>query len=297
MNLMTDSPAPIQLKDYLANKDWIAPLSGSSNEYVWLRHENFSYLKYPVFHLTPPSAEELQHVFGKSGARVLTYALASTAEKANAYWYVCRKINRSELKDTIQRNIKKAEKTLSVRWVSFQELMSQGFAAYSEMRSRAGLDDFTETHFREHFASKYNEKTCAVLGAWLNDRLVSYVSLMIFPEFVEIEGPYTLNEALQHRPNELLIFNTLDHFLNQAGIPLVSYGFSSVQDMNKENSLHVFKLKCGFEAEPVLRCFEFSPTWRWILNPVTRLALQWAGKIFPRNRMLRKANGVLNYTR
>ena len=293
---MIEAQKNITLKQYLKNKNWVTDSKDELKDYVWLQHEKYSFIKYPVFHFAEPSDAEIKEVFKKSGAKLLSYAVQCSEKEANAYWYVCRKISKNELKDTIQRNIKKAEKNLTLKNVSAEELFTEGFQPYSEMRKRAGLDDFSHEHFIQHFKEKNIREHNFTIGAYHEGKLISYISLLVIDNFVEIEGPFTLNDALQYRPNEFLIYTALDYYINQMNIPLVTYGFSSIQEMNKESSLHSFKLKCGFEAIPINRKFRFSTELMLFVNPVSRFVVKYLTKLFPSNRMLRKINGVMQYS-
>ena len=74
---------------------------------------------------------------------------------------------------------------------------------------------------------------------------------------------------------------------------MVSYGLSSIQEVNRTATLDYFKKKVGFEARPVHREFQFHPLLRPLVNPLTYWIARGCSKARPHNRTLRKAVGLL----
>lgn len=262
-----------------------------NSEYGWMKYEKFAYVKYPVYHLEPVSKNELNEVFKKSGVPVLSYTVLN--ENGNVYWYVCRDISLENLKSAHRRDISKAANYYTIRDIEFKELIEKGFEAYSETRMRIGLSDFHKTDFLKRFSEIKNSKANFYIGAFKDDKLDAFVSLIIFNNNVEIEGVFSKDTSLPLCVNNYLNFAVTHYFLNEKKMNLVSYGFSSIQDGDFEG-LHKFKLKCGFDAIKVQRIFELNPKYKFLINNVTLSILKGIVKLFPTNRLARKINGVIN---
>ncbi len=80
---------------------------------------------------------------------------------------------------------------------------------------------------------------------------------------------YAANEHLRSCPNNGLLHFALDHCLAQGRCRVVSYGLSSIQEVNRTATLDSFKKKVGFEARPVHRDLQFHPLLRPLVNPLT----------------------------
>ena len=101
------------------------------------------------------------------------------------------------------------------------------------------------------------------------------------------------NEHLRSYPNNGLLHFALDYCLTQGRCRVVSYGLSSIQEVNRTATLDYFKRKVGFEARPVHREFLFHPLIRPLVNPLSYWIVRGSSKVCPHSRTLRKAAGML----
>jgi hypothetical protein len=262
-----------------------------NTEYGWMKYEKFAYVKFPVYHLEPVSKNELNAVFKKSNAPVLSYTVLN--ENGNVYWYVCRVISLENLKSAHRRDISKAANYYTIRDIEFNELIEKGFEAYSETRKRVGLSDFQKSDFLNRFSNEKHTKANFYVGAYNGQELEAFLSLIIFNNNVEIEGVFSKDAALPLCVNNYLNFAVTHYFLNEKKMNLVSYGFSSIQEGDFDG-LHRFKLKCGFDAIKVQRIFVVNPKYKFLINNVTLSFVKGIVKFFPTNRLARKINGVIN---
>ena len=102
------------------------------------------------------------------------------------------------------------------------------------------------------------------------------------------------NQALALRPNDTLVAAALTEYLVLKRCRFVSYGLSSIQTVNNTAGLHIFKTKLGFEAKPVHRAFVAHPLLRPFANSVTQQCVRVMLTLVPRNRGLKKCDGVLS---
>ena len=262
-----------------------------NEEYGWMKYEKFAYVKYPVYNFDHVNSEELNRIFKKTNAPVLSYSILNP--DGNVYWYVCRNITLQNLKATQRRDISKAANDLVIKDISIDTIIKYGFEAFSDTRKRVGLSDFNRKDFSNRFSKQKHTNANYYVGAFQGEQLQAFVSLIIFNNKVEIEGIFSRNAALPLCVNNYLNFAVTYYFLNIRKMDLVSYGFSSIQEGDFEG-LHRFKLKCGFDAIPVQRIFVVNPKYKIFINSITLQLAKSIIQIFPKNRLARKLKGVIS---
>ncbi len=174
-------------------------------------------------------------------------------------------------------------------------LLDEGFAAYRDTRSRVGLSDGTHKEFWSRFQRFSVNPAHHVVGAWKDDVLLAFMTLIVVDDWVAIEGSFSTSLNRDLRPNNGLAHYVLDYFLVQRGFRTVSYGISSIQEDSETDGLHIYKTKIGFEAQPVHRVFILHPFLRPLANRITLRAMNTALRFRPADRRLLKAIGVLSY--
>src|SRR4029453_3012683 len=110
---------------------------------------------------------------------------------------------------------------------------------------------------------------------------------------VEIEGSFFAEEHKGLCPSNGLAHYVLDHFLAQRKFRTVSYGMSTVQEENGKTGLHAYKTKVGFEARPAHRIFVFHPLLHLFVNRLTLRGINTALRFMPKDRRIKKVQGVL----
>lgn len=276
-------------KDYALNKKYIE----FSNK-LWVQYSRGAYVRYPLFDFDLPSDIEIKQVFKHTKAKLLSYSMLADDNNKNAYIYLCKEYDVSALKDNFKRNIKKAEKIFQIKTVNKNEVEKYAYQAFSDTRKRLGLSDFRHHDFLQRFSANNLRLNSCIIGAFSDDKLAAFASVLLYHDFLEIEGLFSCNNYLKDRPNDLLIFTILNTAINIDKMKLVSYGFSSIQDNTNEEGLHQFKIKCGFDSISVSRKFVINPNYKWLINIFTKKMVKITLLLFPKNVKLRKLNGILN---
>jgi hypothetical protein len=110
---------------------------------------------------------------------------------------------------------------------------------------------------------------------------------------IEIYGYYSSSEYLSMFPNNGLLHVIQSNYLATKAVDVISYGYSSIQDGTKSDGLHNFKQRVGFSAIPIKRVFLINPKYQFIKNLGLEHILGLTLKLFPKNRQLKKAKGIL----
>jgi len=291
------SKAAVAVRDYVTQlrKTGITILPGA-NETFWVRHEVGAMMRMPTFSLATPNPRELNEALLRGRAACISYILAADEQHPRNAWLYVSSDNTYSLEKLgkgTKSSVRRGLKSLRVEPVDPDKLLERGLQAFCDTRKRVGLNDGTEKEFRRRFAQRGRLAGHAFVGAWCEDHLVAFLSMIDVDDWVEIEGSFSLSAFLKHYPNDTLLFSVLIDYLVKRAKRLVSYGLSSIQSDGSETGLHAFKTKIGFEAIAVHRVFVLHPLLRPFANSITRWGVNVGLRLFPGSRVLKKAGGVL----
>jgi hypothetical protein len=285
------------LADYAAHRAaGGARVLRGSGETIWVEHESGAMTRIPPFHAEPPAPGEVPRVLWSSRRAVATFLLSPTPERpANAWLYASsdRGYALDRLASAMRRNVRRGLRELTIAPVAPADLLAHGVAAFCDTRRRVGLSDGTPEDFDRRFRGWVTRPGHTILGAWKGDTLAAFLSLVEVDDWTEIEGCFSANALLSLRPNDTLMYSALSGHLTEDGRRIVCYGLSSIQAESNAATLHTFKTKVGFEARPVHRAFAVHPLLAPLANRLTGVALRALLRVFPRERRLKKAEGMM----
>lgn len=214
---------------------------------------------------------------------------------ANAWLYICDDPTYSleKIGPAMRRNVRRGLKDFTIRHLSADEILACGSQAFCDTRRRVGLSDGTAENFQRRFSSRVRCPGHVFIGAWKERQLAAFLSIIQVDDWVEIEGCFSQDALLNSRPNDVLMYTTLSHYLTGERRRLVSYGLSSIQQAGNVQGLHAFKTKVGFQAKAIHRTFVLHPLLRPFANRVVLSVVDTARKLLPRNRVVAKTSGML----
>lgn len=263
---------------------------------LWVRYESMAMMRVPTFIVEPPPPAELARVHWQGPSLVAAYLLEpGPARPSNARLYVCRdKEYRVErLPVSARRDARRAARSLRIDFADWQTVLEEGLGPFIQTRRRVGLSDGTRQEFLKRMTRFAENPAHRAAGAWKNGVLVAFMTLVVVDDWVEIEGAFSTDADRGLCPNDGLASFVLRHYLAEGCATTVSYGLSSIQDGAQGAGLHAYKTKIGFEAMPVHRAFALHPWVKPWVSPVTVRGLQLMERMLPRNRMMKKATGML----
>jgi hypothetical protein len=288
----------ISLNDYYANLKLsrIPALRGDGN-YLWIKHESFSAIRFPEFNTSVPSESELKKVFQKFNCLLISFCNHQNDEqKDNATLYNCcdKNYNHNNLSKNVIRDIRIGRKNLSICFVDWPEILEYGFKAFQDTRTRVGLSDGNKKNFETRFRNFAMNEGHKALAAKLNGEIVAFMSLIIVENFVIIQGSFSTDEHRRLCPNNALTDFLLNYFLKDGNYDKISYGLSSIQEDASTEGLHNYKIRVGFEAINIQRVFLLHP-YVAPFRSLVKILLKILLLIFPKNRVIRKASGLFQY--
>ncbi len=262
----------------------------------WACYESWALMRIPTFCLMPPSHDEVTRVLWQSRFAAASYLIPTdSSHSENACLYLCRdkSYKLENLNVAGRRDARRANRNLQICFIDWPTVLAAGFPAYRDTRGRIGLSDTTPQHFYRRMMRFSSNPSHVAVGAWKEDALAAFMTLTIVDNWVEIEGCFSDNDNRTSCPADGLVNFVLRRFLTEGTATIVSYGLSSIQEGQHGNGLHAHKMKVGFEAIPVHRAFVLHPLLRPLANRLTLHGARLVERLFPRNRPIRKASGML----
>ena len=287
---------PKSMAEYAADlaRSGVRILPGAQGTY-WTTYESYAMMRLPTFHLTPPTSQEVQQILWRGRAAIATYLLEPDEyHPANAWLYLCtdQTYALEKLPPARRQNVRRGLKELTIAPLTSEQLLVHGVHAFCDTRRRVGLSDGTAEGFQHYLTAHASLPEHVFLGAWKENQLAAYLSIIEVDDWVEIEGTFSMDALRQYKPNDTLIYSALSHYLTERRCRLVCNGLSSIQAESNAAGLHVFKTNTGFEARPVHRAFVPHPLLRPFDNPLTLWSVNTMLRFRPGDRRLRKVGGV-----
>jgi hypothetical protein len=264
---------------------------------IWQKYtEPFSVVRFPCYNLSEPDHGELTRVFKALNAMIYSYAIEDHIDY-NCFLYQTRNSSyRMEgLSSPVRRNIRKALRRFEFTSLDWDFIYEHGYNSYKSTRERNGLSDSTKSKFKQIInRAKYVTFTENLVAM---DKDTGEIAGFLLYEKVhngiEVFSAYAANKYLNDRPNNGLFHTLQQRELASMEVKVISYGYSSIQDKSNKDGLHQFKVKVGFEATPVQRRFILNPKYELLVNKSTHLIVEKLLMVLPKNRILRKVNGIL----
>jgi hypothetical protein len=296
-----DPPAPVLQRLSLA--EYAQSLTSSGERTlpgapgtVWVSYDRLAMMRMPFFAVNEPPKDELKRVFWRGPAVVATYYLSPDAHHpGNACLYVCddRTYGFDKLSPVMRRNVRRGLRELRIETIHSDEVSLHGLQTFLDTLRRNGLQQFSPEEFRRQIALRASSAGHVFVGAWKDNELAAYLSLVDVEDWVEVTSCFSSDAFLQFRPNDALLFFALSRYLVEKKYRAVTFGSSSIQPGSNRMGLHAFKTKVGFEARPVHRAFVVHPLLRPFANRLTSMSVNAVLRFMPHNLRLRKVQGML----
>jgi hypothetical protein len=265
---------------------------------LWVRYDSVAMMRIPSFDLDPPPPDDVTRALWQGPATLASYLLKPDDQHlANAWLYICtdRRYGFEKLSPAMRRNVRRGLQELKIAPIDADQLIAHGIQTFRDTLRRNRLSDSTPEAFRSQIALRAKCPGHVFLGAWKDDQLAGYLSILEVEDWVEITSSFSADALLHFRPNDALLFSALHYYLVEKKYRLVNFGSSSIQSESNRAGLHAFKTKVGFEAQPVHRAFVLHPFLRPFANRLTLLGINTVLRFRPGDLRLKRAGGILGY--
>src|SRR5258708_30818037 len=157
----------------------------------WAEYETGAMMRMPIFPQTPPTVQEVRQVLWHGRAAIVSYLLEpDERHPANVWLYLCtdQAYTLEKLPPEMRRNAQRGLRELTITPLTTHQLLAHGAPAFCETRRRLGLNDGTSEEFLRRFTICARLPEYAFLGAWRDNQLAAYLSILEVEDWVEIEG-------------------------------------------------------------------------------------------------------------
>lgn len=268
----------------------------SSPSADWVEIQRGALLSIPYHRLINPPDEELEDLLGESGALVLRYPTDAANYGFDSTLQFCRCDGYSleQLRSSVRNQVRKGEKSCSVRRVAVEELAEAGGALNQMTCRRQHRHDPKEdaAYWARLCRAVADTPAAVVWGAFHNDRLAAYLIALETPTTVEFIMHNSDTALLPLCPNNILVYRATRWYLAERTPPLpVCYGLGSLEDTA---SLEHFKTEMGYLLEPIKQRIYFRRRIAWLINPYSlAVARRLTGWWFPESYFFRKSLGLM----
>jgi hypothetical protein len=193
----------------------------------------------------------------------------------------------------MRKNVRRGHNELKITRLTSAQVLAHGLQAFCDTRRKHKRSDGTPEAFRQHFNAQVNWPELVFLGAWKDNQLAAFLSIIEVEEWAEFYEIFSTDALLQYRPNDILYYSALSHYLVERKCRLVYSGMSSLQITRNDAGMYRFKTKVGLEARAAHRVFVPHLLLRPFANRLTLWGVNTALRYKPENNYLKIARGVL----
>jgi hypothetical protein len=288
----------LSMSDYMQARRSLgqALIEGTTGTF-WRGYSKGVIARFPDSTLSVPESAEIRRALKHHRCYLASYNREpNEGYPANAVLYLCqmRSYAIEQLESKARRDARRALRDLQIEPVDWNMLCHAGEHVFRETRERFGLTDGSPEHFQQRVGQFLQNPAHHVVAARLESKILAFATVRAIDDWAEIEGMFSSSIGREHCPNNGIVHFILETFLANRNCRFVSYGFSSIQEQPRADSLHQFKQKVGFTALPVHRDFVAHPLLRPLLNPVSHQVVKACLKRKPHSKWLRIVNGVLS---
>ncbi len=264
---------------------------------IWIPGVRAELQRMPFETASAPTPREVGQVLSCKGIWIASYMVApATAGAApNCFDYVCRdgQYDIEKLDKPARRDIRRGARSFTVRRSTWDEVTQKGFEAFKDTELRHGHLPPSPGDLEDIIGWSRHCPLAEAWGAWDEAGLAAWVRVLKADRWALITHAYSRMDALRNCPNNPLVYDLTRTLLLEEKRAQVSYGVSSLQATDNILSLHKFKIRMGYVAEPMCRQFVLHPMLRPFLQgrPQARL-LRRLSALRPHSGTLKKVSGL-----
>lgn len=252
--------------EFYSNAGFNVYVSPSSE---WCELQPGMLISIPYHRLIDPTEEELDYLLKISGAWGLrypteedNYGFFSKLEICDYYGY-----DLQFLQHKFRNRVAKGEKNCEIRYVSIQELKTEGYRLNLCTLERQKRNDPKANMEYWHKICEGLAKTNGVniFGAYFQGCLASYVVVLETPSMIEMIIQNSDSKLLNYCPNNLLTYYVTWYYLTNRENPVpICYGLGS---LDETPSLDRYKKGMGYDMKPIKQRLYFRKGLRLFLRP------------------------------
>ena len=265
----------------------------------WHSVEGGLYVIAPQCRTLNPDPEELDEMLRRQrglGVRFLTTGWPGAPNGL----YVCRhrdfdmhRVGKRQ-GGCVRRGLERCE----IRPVESSELLTQGIHLNRDTIERQGRADpeFTEEKSWKRLVDAVEKSPgMSALGAFVQGKLINYLIMYREREWLFLVHQMALTSARNFKPSPAMHFQILRQLALDPTLAVVCAGLVPLLDLP---SIHDYKLRLGYELEPMTSAYHLHPAVARILTSKPAVGMVTALRKFrPHDQRLERAHSVLEGAR
>lgn len=254
------------------------------------------YQAFPYQNLIVPSTVEISSLFKKEKALALRFSSPPESDQGcMSSHLLCRDSNYGleNLGYRTRKNVRRGFRNCTVQPIEFEKLLAEGWDLHMATltRQRRGRVR-SQAAWTKSFKIASRLAGFEAWGALINQKLAAYMVTFLMGDCCHILDQKCDTALLNTNINNALSFYVTQTLLKRPDVREVFYGMES---LDAPPSVTEFKLHMGYEARPVRQHIRFHPFVSPFLNSAVYSAARYAASMFPENRALSKAAGMLRF--
>lgn len=254
------------------------------------------YQAFPYHHLMTPSKLELSEMFSRHHATAVRYCEPADSRDGCASYSIVFEGDKYEL-DMLgyrtRKNVRRGLRYCDVEPISFRRLADEGWSVRTDALERQGRHlTITRDVWQKRYLSAAELPGFGAWGATVGNNLAGYIVTFRMGECLCIIDQQSHRDYLNLNVNNALTFVVSQEAVRDPDVRMVFYGHESLDAPQRVTE---FKLHMGYEARPVRQQIKFHPFVSPFVNPLLYSVTRCAARVFPKNRALSKAAGMLRF--
>lgn len=255
------------------------------------------YQAFPYHRLIAPSRLELAEIFSSHHATAVRFCTSADSNDGCPSYSIVFEGKRYDfdiLGYRTRKNVRRGLRNCHVEPISLMRLVNEGWPARRDALERQGRHlALTRELWQKRYLYATDLPGFQAWGAIVGDHLAGYIVTFRMGECICIIDQQSHRQYLNLNINNAITYLVSQDAVSQQGVKLVFYGHES---LDAPPRVAEFKFHMGYEAKPVRQLIKFHPFFSPFVNAATYSAARCAARLFPENRALSKAAGMLRFS-
>jgi hypothetical protein len=253
------------------------------------------YQAFPYHWLIQPSGQELRELTSRHHAVALRYSMPlNRGPETDGYHvvYTAQDYDLDALTAWARKNVRRGLRSCSVGPISFARYVEEGWAlrvdtlARQQRRIKESRDDF-----RRKYSAAADLDGFEVWAAEVDHRLAATLVIFQMDAWGYMIYQQCHRDYLREHVNNALSFGVTQNLIRRPNIRGIFYGMRS---LDAPPSVDEFKLRMGYQAQPVHQRVLFHPYLAPLVNRYSHRVAKTLAAVNPANRFLAKAEGMMH---
>ena len=251
------------------------------------------YQAFPQHWLIGPDEQELRELMLQNRVVALRYSTSPRGDDSDGYHVVrtAGDYGLDSLSAWARKNVRRGLRSCAVGPISFARYIEEGWALRVDTLARQQRDlKESRDDWRRKSSAAVGLDGFEVWAAEVNNRLAATLLFFQMAGWGYMVYQQCHRDYLREHVNNALSFVVTQNLIQRPGIRGIYYGMRS---LDAPASVDEFKLRMGYESQPVRQRVLFHPYLMPLVNPLSHHISKRVAATNPSSRLLSKTEGML----